>query len=73
MMTDKDLIARLAAENYELRDEVKKQTESSTYWYNRCCELEKASIPVSKIPQTLDEGVSELEKLGDAKCQTVTD
>jgi hypothetical protein len=44
MMTDKDLIVRLAAENYELRDEVKKQTELSTYWYNKCCELEKASI-----------------------------
>jgi hypothetical protein len=47
MMTQKDLIVRLAIENLELRDEVKKQTESSTYWYNKCCELEKASIPVS--------------------------
>jgi hypothetical protein len=72
-MSDKDLIARLAAENIELRDELKEQTESRQFWCDRCAELEKNSIPVSKVPQSIDGGVSALEKLGDPKCQIVTD
>jgi hypothetical protein len=72
-MTDKEIIARQAEKIIELEDELKEETKSRIFWCDRCTELEKNSIPVSKIPQSIDEGVSELEKLGDAKCQTVTD
>jgi len=36
-----EIIAELRAENAELKVEVKKQTESSHYWYKRVVELEE--------------------------------
>ncbi len=37
-----EIIKELRAENAELKVEVKKQTESSHYWYKRLVELEES-------------------------------
>ncbi len=64
-MNDKDLIARLAAENFELRDKLEKQTELSNYWYDECQKCRQFRNSISVVPQTMEETVKALEDIND--------
>lgn len=57
-----ELNVRLMAENFDLRDKLAVQTESSNYWYCEAQKLKEHSIPV--VPQTMDETIKVLEGIG---------
>jgi hypothetical protein len=60
-MNDKELIARLVAENYELRDKLKSSEESRDYWIHEFHKLKSTAIQA--IPQTMDESVKAISEI----------